>query len=290
MSFVTLGTVSNGWMELLRDSTLAEQCRRAKELGFGYVELRQRALGAAEERVAGDDRPWPIPAALATLREEASGLEYNLAVEAPFQTSVIAPDDPYIQRCLEAAVALGGDSPVLRFVDLSSAPALLDDAAVDRLGASIARLAIRLAGQGVTVALENCKHPVRALRALIERAAVALPEDVPVPRICWDAHNQISQQLELESPVDLARHVGIEELFELHFKQSHLRELLPDVVGEGDIDWHAILQALHGRGYQGPALFELPPGPDIWDRLTHSAAYVKGLIHKVETAGEPTAG
>lgn len=287
MSFVTLGTVSNGWMDLLAGSSLAEQCRRAKEFGFSYVELRQRALGAAEERVGGDDRPWPVPAALLNLRQEAPGLEFNLAVEAPFQTSVISADDPYIRRCIEAAVALGGAAPALRFVDLSPASALLDDAAIDRLGASIARLAIRLSGQGVALVLENCKHPVRTLRALIERAAVALPEDVPVPRICWDAHNEISQQLELESPVETARLVGVEELFEFHFKQSHLRELLPDVVGEGDIDWHAILQALHARGYRGPALFELPPGPDIWERLERSAAYIKELIHKVETAGEP---
>jgi len=287
MSFVTLGTVSNGWTDLLAHSTLIDQCRRAAAFGFGYVELRQRALGAAEEHVPGDDRPWPIPAALANLRAEAPGLDFNLAVEAPFQTTAIASDDPHLQRCLQAAVALGGPAPVLRLVDLSPAPALLDESAIDRLGASIARLAVQLADQGVALALENSKQPVRTLRALIERAAVLLSEEVPVPRICWDAHNQVSQHLEPESPLETARLVGIDELFEFHFKQSHLRELLPDVVGEGDIDWHAILQSLHDRGYRGPALFELPPGPDIWERLERSTVYVRGLIHRVETAGEP---
>ena len=276
--FVTLGTVSNGWGDLLSSSSLPEQCRRAAELGFGYVELRQRALGTYEERVAGDDRPWPLPSALAGLRGEAPGLDFNLAVEAPFQTSVIAPDDAYLGRCLEAAVALGGESPVLRLVDLSPAEALLDAEAIDRLGQSIADLAYRAWRMGVAISLENSKQPVRVVRALIERAAVSVGEDVTTPTLCWDSHNQIAQRLELESPVETARTVGVEELFEFHFKQTHARELLPDVTGAGDLDWHEILEALHHRGYRGPALFELPSGPDIWERLERSTAYFRELI------------
>lgn len=283
MAFVTLGTVSNGWSDLLVSGSLVEECRRAAAFGFGYVELRQRALGSFEEVVAGDERPWPIPDALASLRGEVRGLGFNLAVEAPFQTSVIAPDDPYIGRCIEAAVALGGDPPVLRFVDLSPAPALLDADGVERLGQSIARLARRLWNRGVALALENSKLPVQSVRALIERAALDLPEEVPLPRICWDAHNQIAQRLEYESPVNTARTLGIEELFEFHFKQTHARELLPDVTGPGDLDWRDILQALHDRGYRGPALFELPAGPDIWERLERSTAYIRELIEKVES-------
>lgn len=283
MAFVTLGAVSNCWGALLGESSLVAECRRATALGFGYVELRQGALGAYEERVASDDRLWPLPAALAALRGEAPGLGFNLAVEAPFQTSVIAPDDPYLGRCIEAAVALGGDPPVLRLVDLSPAPALLDADGVERLGQSIARLARRLWNSGVALALENSKQPVQTVRTLIERAALDLPVEVPIPRLCWDSHNQIAQRLQYESPVDTARTLGIEELFEFHFKQTHARELLPDVTGLGDLDWRDILQALHDRGYRGPALFELPAGPDIWDRLERSAAYIRELIEKVES-------
>jgi hypothetical protein len=70
MSWVTLGAVSNCWSALLPQSSLAEQCRRAVDEGFGYVELRQRALAECEEAVDGDPRPWPIPSALADLRAE----------------------------------------------------------------------------------------------------------------------------------------------------------------------------------------------------------------------------
>jgi len=284
MAFVTLGAVSNCWSDLLQERSLLEECRRAATFGFGYVELRQRALGSCEERVDGDDRPWPIPSALAELRRDAPGLGFNLAVEAPFQTSVIAADDPYLARCVEAVLALGGDSPVLRLVDLSPAPALLDMDGVDRLGQSIARLARRLWASGVALALENSKLPVQTVRALIERGALDLPEEVPIPRICWDAHNQIAQRLEYENPVNTARTIGVEELFEFHFKQTHARELLPDVTGPGDLDWRDILQALHDRGYKGPALFELPAGPDIWDRLERSTTYIRELIVKVESS------
>ena len=49
-------------------------------------------------------------------------------------------------------------------------------------------------------------------------------------------------------------------------------------MGEGELDWTAILGALRDTGYRGPALFEIPGGPDIWDRLARSTAYIRGLL------------
>ena len=281
MAFSTLGVVSNVWAELLSTSSLEQQIYRAVEAGYGYVELRQRALGTCEERVAGDDRPWPLPDRLAGLRRSFPRLGFNLAVEAPYLTTAVPADDPYIQRCAQAAAAIGGRDPVLRLVDVSPAPAPLQGEAIDRLGRSLAELACDLGRQGVRLALENSRQPVTSLLAVIRRASRSLPEEVPIPQMCWDPHNQISQKFAAEDPVETARTIRMDELFEFHFKQGRGGELQRDV-GDGDLDWAVILAALDQRGYQGPALFEIPPGADIWDRLERSTDYIHEIVEQVE--------
>jgi len=281
MAFVTLGVVSNGWSALLPTSSLVEQCQQAVQAGFGYVELRQRALGSCEEATPGDDRPWPLPDGLANLAATVPELRYNLAVEAPFLTSTLAPDDPYLARCADAALALGGERPVLRLVDVSPAHSVPDhEEAIDELGRSVEEVARRLSRRGVALALENSRQPLLSLRAVVRRAAFGLPDDIPIPQICWDPHNQIAQTFLDEDPLDTAQTIGVEELFEFHFKQSRGGELQGDV-GDGEIDWPAILAALHDRGYCGPALFELPAGPDIWERLDRSHGYIRHLLSRL---------
>ena len=277
MSWITLGAVSNCWSALLPESSLAEQCRRAVDAGYGYVELRQRALAECEEAVAGDPRPWPVPAALADLREAFPDLGMNLALEAPFFTTPVDPEDAYFTRCIEAAKALDAATPILRFVDLSPAPALLSDEEIAVLGESVAGLAARLDAKGVGLALENSKQPVERLVALIGASLQSEPYDIPSPQICWDPHNQISQSLAVENPVLTASTLDLETLFEFHFKQAKDGALQGDV-SDGDLDWRALLETLRHRGYHGPALFEIPAGPDIWERLERSTRYVSGLL------------
>lgn len=268
-----IGTVSNGWAALLATSSLSEQCRLAVERGFGYVELRQGACAECESIEPGYDRPWPGPDRLAGLRKELPGLAMNLAVEAPFMTRPIPAGDPFLNRCAEGALALGGDPPTVRLVDLSPAPAILDDAGAERLGASVAGVAHHLWQRGVALALENSRQPVSALIAVIGHARAFLPEAVPAPRICWDPANQILQNFELEEPVEMAQSVPKDAWFMVHFKQVHAGAVLPDM-RDGELDWPAILAALDSRGFDRPGLFELPAGPDIWDRLDRGREYI----------------
>jgi sugar phosphate isomerase/epimerase len=284
MSWVTLGVVSNAWASLLPDSSLVEQCRRAVSAGYGYVELRQGALGECEESVPGEARPWPVAERLAELKRQVPELGFNLAVETPFLTRVVNPESAYLRRCAEAARALGGDPPVLRLVDVSPVEALLEhEEAIDELGHGAAELARHLWRRGVRLALENSKQPVEPLRAVLRRAAFGLPEATPAPQLCWDPANQVLQQLQAEDPVQTARALGADELFEFHFKQVSGAEVLPDVRG-GDLDWPAICAALQSSGYHGPALFEIAPGPDIWERLDSSSAFIRGVLGAIDKA------
>jgi sugar phosphate isomerase/epimerase len=153
----------------------------------------------------------------------------------------------------------------------------LTDGEIDVLGQSVAGLAARLQASGVALALENSKQPVERLVALIGAALGSEPYDIPTPQICWDPHNQISQSLAAEDPVRTAATLDIGMLFEFHFKQAKEGVLQRDV-SDGDIDWATLVHTLRERGYHGPALFEIPAGPDIWDRLERSTRYVSGLL------------
>lgn len=284
MSGFRLGVVSNAWTAQLGASSLEEQCRRAAAGGFGYVELRQRGLGDCEESVAGYPRPWPLPDSLALLARALPGVGFNLAVEAPFMAAAVSPDDPYMRRCAAAAAALDGDPPVLRLVDLTPVSELLEPGPqMDGLAESVAAVAAGVWTIGVRLALENSRQPVSALQQLIERAAKDLPAEIPAPQLCWDPHNQIGQNLRAEDPVETAASIPLDELFEFHFKQGPGGAVHGDV-SDGEIDWQSILATLHGRGYRGPALFEIPAGPDIWERLDRSAAYIRRLLAEVEGA------
>lgn len=275
---LVLGAVSNCWGALLPGSSLEAQCRAAVERGFGYVELRQRALGACEEKVGDDPRPWPLPQRLAELRAAFPELGMNLALEAPFLADRMDPDAPYFARCAEAALALSPEQPILRFVDLTPVKAVLEhDEAIDEIAGSVADLTVRLGRRGVAVALENSLQPMASLRAVIEAASHRLPDSVPRPLICWDPVNQLQVCIRPEDPMATAAEIPFDELFMFHFKQCRERKPIGDM-GEGDVDWPALLAVMARRGYSGPALFELPGGPDAWERLDSGTAAVRSWL------------
>ncbi|MFN3650422.1 MAG: sugar phosphate isomerase/epimerase family protein [Armatimonadota bacterium] len=282
MEFVTLGVVSNVWGALFAESSLEAECERAVRAGYGYVELRQRAVPGGEETVPGDDRPWPLPDRLQALAARFPQLGFNLAVEAPFLTTPLDPNDPYLQRCVEAAVALGGNPPVLRLVDVSPASSLLSDPGEIRtLAEAVAAVARSLSHHGVALALENSRQPVAPLLQMLRLAGDSLSGGIPSPRLCWDPMNQAAQTLAPEDPLTTARDLSGPELFEFHFKQARNGELLPDVQ-DGDLPWSSLLLALRDGGFRGPALFEIAPGPDIWPRLDRSTAYIRSLLEAVD--------
>lgn len=274
------GVVSNCWSALLPGTSLREQClaAAAPETGYRYVELRGGSLAECEEPApAGRGASWPLPAALAALAAAVPGLGLNLAVEAPFLAVPLPPrGDAYLERCAAAAAALGGPR-VLRLVDLTPAAALPSPAELEARAAAVADLATHLWDGGVSLALENSRLPVEPLVRVLSTAAALLPAGVPPVRLCWDPHNQVTQRLLPEDPLLTARELPIELLFEFHFKQGEPGRVDP-AVGPGYLPWPAIVETLARRGYQGPALHELPPGPDIWERLRASDAWVRSLV------------
>jgi sugar phosphate isomerase/epimerase len=277
-----IGLVSNVWAALLPHTPLQTLCAAAAARAYEYVELRQGALGECEATARGPGgSALPIPSSLERLASSVPELDFNLAVEAPFLSRRVPPD-AYIARCAEAAAALGGEPPVLRLVDPTPAPALLDrEEALEELAEALAELSASVWEQArVRLALENSRQPVRPLLEVMRRARTALGDGVPAPQLCWDPANQVQQTLLVEDPLELALSLPLAELFEFHFKQIRQERPLPQVT-EGDLDWSALLEPLATRGFAGPALFEIPPRDDAWDRLDRSRQFIASILGRL---------
>ncbi len=283
--FLTLGIVSNVWADLLPILSLNALCRHAADQGHGYVELRQGALGDCEEQTPGAGPPLPIPSRLAALAAGLPELTFNLAVEAPFLTPGASLDPDRYDRCLEAALAFGcgpatcGGAPLLRLVDIHSAQGRLTrDEFVAAVRGTV-DLAERAAELGVRLALENAREPLSLLLDLLEAAGRELGDE-RAPLLCWDAVNMLSAVVQ-EQPVRVLSRLRPAALALFHFKQTRGGAPQP-AVSAGDVDWGTILRSLRDSGYAGPALFEIPPGPNAWDRLAASRDYISRLLEDVD--------
>ncbi len=269
-----VGVVSNCWGAEEPALSLADLVLRAAEEGFEYVELRQGSLREGE-RPTSDGPPDPLGDVLAEVAGRTPQLGFNLAVELPFLSDIVGTDDPRFTTAVEAARRLGGRS-VLRLVDVTPPAGLLEhEESIDALGEALSRLAERAWGTGrVTLAVENSRQPVSSVLAVIRRARCTTPAPIPPPRLCWDPHNQLIQQLRPEDPHLSAGDLSPHEFFEVHFKQQRDGALLSGVE-EGDLDWRRIMQGLSRAGCCGPALFEIPAGERVWDRLRAGKTYLE---------------
>lgn len=287
MSFVTLGVVSNVWATLLPRQSLGELCARAAAEGMGYVELRQRALGECEAPGDGGGSPRPLPDRLGELARAHPTLGFNLAIEVPFLTQAAPVDETMFAAGVEAARALGGSPPLLRLVDTTPAFQPVPPDVFVGCVATVRRLARSAAARGVRLALENATQPLSTLRQLMEIVEQELGNELNAgcgtPVLCWDAANALKAVVS-EPPAAALASFSVDEIGLFHFKQLRDGEVQPDV-GDGELDWRRILRPLHERGYQGPALFEIPPGDDIDARLARSRAYIEALLQEV--TGEP---
>ena len=275
-----IGIVSNCWSTLLAGpSSLEDQCRQAVDQGYQVVELRQRALAECEQEVVDDERPWPLPDRLARLHAHLPALQFHLAVEAPFMSAGLPSRDAYLDRCIEAAQALG-DAAFLRLVDPTpTGPGIDHPETIDDLGRALGDFGAHCWGSSVRLVVENARQSLAMLRRVIHRASFVMPSAAPPIGVCWDPVNMIGVAGSEEDPVEAARtfvSAGPEvpdELAEAHYKQVADGTGLP-TVREGDVDWAGVLAALRDNEYHGPWLFEIPPGDDIWERLRQSREYV----------------
>jgi sugar phosphate isomerase/epimerase len=269
-----LGIVSNCWRTQLEagtalDDLIAEAARRR----FVHIELRQGCLGAYENADAGH---CPDAGALQALPTRFPSRPFNLALAMPFLGGTMTPEHPLFAAGLHAAVALGAAGKAhLRLVDPETPPEALTEARQAEVAEGLVALAEAAAAAGAILSVENSRQPWAALCAILVRARTRLGAEAGSLGLCYDPCNLLNAADRPDPRAETGR-LRAEEIALFHYKQSRNGAAAPDV-GPGDIDWPAQRDALRRIGYDGPRLFEIPAGLDIWDRLERSRDYLEEL-------------
>jgi sugar phosphate isomerase/epimerase len=226
------------------DRSLGRALDLCEELGIRAVELR------TVDGVQIVDQP---PEALRAMREELDGRGFRVcAIASPF-LKCDRSDDPLEQervheRALEVAAAMSAS--IVRAFAYWREPD--PSAALPQLGNALSRAAARASGAGVTLALENeyeCNvaTSVEAQDALDAAAS-------PQLRLIWDPGNAA-----MLDPGSFAGLGGLETIYD-RVAHVHVKDVSSSGrwtrVGDGIVDFAALLRYLADAGYDGYLSFE----------------------------------
>jgi sugar phosphate isomerase/epimerase len=226
------------------DARLGQSLDVCEELGLRAVELRT---------VDGVSIVDHQPDALRTLRQELDRRGFRVsAIASPFLkcdrgSDRLAQADTH-ERALDAAALLS--APVVRAFSYWREPD--PSAALPELGDALHRGAARAHDAGVTLALEN-EHECNVATSEEARAALDAAASSHL-RLIWDPGNA--------AMLDPASFAGLGGLESIHDRVVHVH--LKDVsapghwtrIGDGIIDFAALLRYLADVGYDGYLSFE----------------------------------
>ena len=226
------------------DARLGPALDVCEQLGIRAVELRT---------VDGMPIVDRTPEVLRAMRRELDGRGFRVcAIASPF-LKCDRGDDPLVQervheRALQAAVIMS--APVVRAFAYwrETDPG----AALPELGRALSRAASRASDAGVTLALEN-EHECNVATSAEARAALDAAAS-PDLRLIWDPGNAA-----MLDPASFAGLGGLETICD-RVAHVHLKDVSASGnwtrVGEGIVDFAALLRHLAGAGYDGYLSFE----------------------------------
>lgn len=267
-----LGAITNSWTHQLESHDLSDLIAEAESRGARHVELRQTCLGGYE---TGESDGWrPSLERLSKLPAAYPDLGFNLAMVWPCLTQRRDPRGDAFQAALEGAKAVGRSKPQLRVVDPSPFDAPWDvprDIPDEALG--VADLAKEAARHGVVLSIENSGLPVRSLAMLVDVVRAAMQgSEAHYLGLCPDPVNQLLLDSDTD-PLDDLEALPLDAMKIVHFKQ--LRDGRPyRSVDAGDLDCERMVAILQAKGYAGPAIMEIPPGPEAFDNLEASLEFL----------------
>ncbi len=267
------GAITNSWRNHLAQRSLAELVSEAQARGSRHVELRQTCLGDCESGQGEDWRP-NLPG-LQAIADGFPGLSFDLAMALPCLTEPVDPAGEQFQMALEGAKIVGRQTPHLRVVDpgsFDSAWASAEDLPEPAL--RLADLAREAARQGVILSVENSGQTIGGLALLVRKCRGWLTtEEGAYLGLCPDPTNQLRRFPDSDPLGDLDA-LPLDMLKIVHFKQARDGNPYP-TVDTGDLDCGAMLRLLEAKGYQGPAIMEIPPHPDVFDNLSASYDFLR---------------
>ena len=266
------GAITNSWRMQLESQELIDLVGLAREKGAKHIELRQTCLGDCEQG-SGDD--WrPVLSGLTSVIDTYPDLSYDLAMAWPCLTRATDPHGEAFQAALTGAKLVGGERPQLRVVDPTpfdapwESPDDIPDAAW-----GLAGLASEAARQGVVLSMENSGLPISSMAMLVTAVRERMePEARDYIGLCPDPTNQLRRYPE-SSPLNDLDALPLDMIKIVHFKQMRGGQAHP-TVDTGDLDCLKMREILESKGFDGPAILEIPPNPEVFDNLQTGFAYL----------------
>jgi sugar phosphate isomerase/epimerase len=170
---------------------------------------------------------------------------------------------------------VGRAVPHLRIVDPSNFDQAWEkpaDLPVEALG--VADLAREAARQGVILSMENSGQPIRSMALLVREARSRLSaEEGGFLGLCPDPTNQLRRYPDSDPIAELDA-LPLDMIKIVHFKQARGGKPYP-AVDTGDLDCVRMLKVLEDKGYQGPAIMEIPPHERVFENLSNSFAFLE---------------
>jgi L-ribulose-5-phosphate 3-epimerase len=101
----------------------------------------------------------------------------------------------------------------------------------------------------------------------------------PFAKICYDVADALARKLDAATGI---RDLGRERIAEVHFKDVHMTEGRPPdfcvALGEGNVDFRAVAQALKAVGYDGWVVLEAPPTGDALAAARKNLQFARQIL------------
>ena len=271
-----LGATTASWSEHLFTTDFLRLVERTRRRGASHIELYQTCMGPYEEGAEDDWRP--AMDGLGRLVRTFPAITFSLAIPYSFLTVAANPASPQFLAALEAARVAGPISPTLRVMDATTSGSRWepgDD--LTSMAGGVAQLAREGARHGVRLCMESTIQPIRNMGLLLAAARKSLPsEEARHVGLCIDPVSS----MESDPGHDPIKEIGAltrEHIFMLRLRQTRNGRPHP-TVGEGDLDYVRLVQALKSKGYDGPAILDIPAGEQVFDNFKESVDYVERLM------------
>lgn len=262
------GAITNSWRNHLMERDLADLIAEAQSRGSRHIELRQTCLGNCE---SGQGDEWrPNLEGLQTIADRFTDLQFDLAMALPCLTQDVDAAGEQFQMALSGARIVGRETPHLRLVDPNPFEKVWDSAEdIPEQALNLTNLAREAASQGVIISLENSGQTIGGMALLVNECRKRLSlEEGGYLGLCPDPTNQLRRFPDSDPLGDLNA-LPLDMLKIVHFKQARDGSPHPSV-DVGDMDCGKMLRLLEAKDYQGPAIMEIPPHPEVFDNLSAS--------------------
>ena len=176
----------------------------------------------------------------------------------------------YIRRAIDVAIEVGADVLLLPFFGKN---AIELESELIKAGEELAELVEPAEQAGIVLAIESQLN-VSQQRFLLDHLG-----RTPNVKIYVDTGNDLARK---RDPATGIRDLGGGDIAQVHFKDVRMVEGQPPdfnvALGEGDVDFRAVAQALRAVGYDGWCVLEAPGGKDPLATAKQNFAFARAAF------------